>query len=96
MAADSAQSQPLETLLGKIIVIDTASPYVYLGELTGVTDVSVELTNADCHDLRDSLTSREKYVMDCRLHGVNPNRKKAWVRMADIVGWCLLDDVIVE
>ena len=92
----SSQPQPLTEIIGQVIVVDTASPYVYIGCLHAVTPVSIELTDADCHDLRDSLTNREKYVMDCRAHGVNPNRHRAWVRMDEIVGWCLLEDVIVE
>lgn len=87
---------PLEQLLGETVVIDTASPYVYLGKLVAVTAVSIELAEADCHDLRDTQTNREKYVLDCRVHGVSPNRKRAWVRLDDVVGWCRLADVIVE
>lgn len=93
---DNQSQHPLNALIGQTIVIDVSSPYVYLGKLTAVTAVSLELADADCHDLRDTTTNREKYVMDCRQHGVSPNRRKTWVRMDDIVGWCLLDDVIVE
>ena len=87
---------PLQELIGQVLVVDTASPYVYIGRLQALTSVSLELADADCHDLRDSLTNREKYVLDCRTHGVNPHRRRAWIRMDEIVGWCLLDDVVVE
>ena len=96
MPNEPTSSHPLADLVGEIIVVDTASPYVYVGRLQSLTPLSIELKEADCHDLRDSLTNREKYVMDCRVHGVSPNRQKAWVRMDEIVGWCRLDDVVVE
>ncbi|MDA7980208.1 MAG: hypothetical protein MPJ50_15695 [Pirellulales bacterium] len=96
MSNESTALHPLANLVGEIIVVDTASPYVYVGRLQSLTSFSIELNEADCHDLRDSLTNREKYVMDCRVHGVSPNRQRTWVRMDEIVGWCRLNDVIVE
>lgn len=86
----------LETLLGEIIVLDLASPYVYLGRLVAVSAEHLVLEEADCHDLRDTNTTREKYVLDCRRHGLGANRRQVWVNRREIVGLSKLEDVVEE
>lgn len=87
---------PWTLLHGQEIVIDLASPFVYLGRLVGEGGGFVELEGVDVHDLRDTSTTRERYILDCRLHGVRPNRHRVWVRLADVVGVSRLADVVVE
>ena len=55
---------------------------------------SLLLKNADVHDLRDSATTREVYIHDARVHGVQPNRKSVQVRLDQVVSVSLLDDVL--
>ena len=59
----------VEELVGKIIVVDVESSFVYLGRLQEVRDKTLLLKNADVHDLRDSTTTREVYIRDARVHG---------------------------
>lgn len=87
---------PWSTLVGEWVVVDMSSPYVYLGRLMGETGGFLILDDADCHDLRDTSTTRERYVLDCRLHGIRPNRHRVWVRMGEIVGLSRLADVVTE
>lgn len=77
----------------KIIVFDMATPYVCIGTLTGEDHRYYILEDADIHDLRDSATTRELYVLDTKKHGVGVNRSKAWVRKDDVVSLSLLADV---
>jgi small nuclear ribonucleoprotein (snRNP)-like protein len=84
----------LETLIGREVVIDVAPPYVYLGKLTGYDHKYVILEKADVHDLRDTMTTRENYVVDSRRYGVRANREKVYVRIGEIVSASALDDVI--
>lgn len=84
----------MEELVGKIIVIDVESPFVYLGRLQEVREKTLLLKNADVHDLRDSATTREVYIHDARVHGVQPNRKSVQVRLDQVVSVSLLDDVL--
>ena len=46
------------------------------------------------HDLRDTATTREEYVVAARRHGVAPNRTKVFVRTGDVVSVSALSDVI--
>jgi hypothetical protein len=75
-------------------VVDVDSPYVYVGRLHEVRDKTLILRSADVHDLRDSTTTREIYVRDARMHGIQPNRKTVHVRLEKVVSIALLDDVI--
>jgi hypothetical protein len=83
-----------DALIGQVVVVDTSSPYVYLGVFSGRQGDFLLLADADAHDLRDTQTSREKYVLDCRRFGVHPNRKWVWVSLREVVGVSRLVDVV--
>jgi hypothetical protein len=85
-----------EHLFGVVVVIDLSSPYVYLGRLVEVRGDYLVLSDADAHDLRDTNTTREKYILNARSHGVNVNRRWVWVSGREIVGISRLDDVVVD
>jgi len=85
----------LETLVGREVVIDVASSYVFLGKLTGYDQKYLILEEADAHDLRDTNTTRENYVVDSRRLGIRANRDKVYVRVGDIVCVSALDDVML-
>lgn len=81
-------------LIGQTIVIDVASRYVYLGTLRGGDATFLELAEADVHDLRDTSTTREEYVLAAGRHGISPNRRRAFVSMSEVVSVSRLEDVI--
>ncbi len=85
----------LEQLRGREIVIDVAPQFVYLGKLTGYDDKYLLLEQADVHDLRDTSTTREIYVVDSRRFGIRTNREKVFVRLSEVVSVSALEDVIV-
>ena len=62
--------------------------------LLTMPDCIAVLEDADVHDLRDSKTTRELYVLDTRLHGVHSNRKRVFVDREQITSISALDDVM--
>lgn len=86
--------QTFDELIGSEVVLDVASPYVYLGTLAGQDSQYLILDDADVHDLRDTTTTRELYVVEARRLGVHPNRKRVWVRLGEIVSMSRLADVV--
>jgi small nuclear ribonucleoprotein (snRNP)-like protein len=86
----------LDELLNEKVVIDFRSEYVCLGTLVGFDEHTLELRNADLHDLRDTDTSRENYVAASVATGVKRNRKRVFVSRADVVAVARLDDVADE
>lgn len=81
-------------LQGRVVVLDPNSPYVYIGTLARWDGLYLHLEDADVHDLRDTKTTREVYLVDARRLGHNSNRKLVQVRIADVVSISALDDVI--
>ncbi|WP_437192359.1 hypothetical protein [Planctomicrobium sp. SH527] len=87
-------SDVINEFVGQLVVLDLISPYVYLGILTGEDSQYLILEDADAHDLRDSSTTRDQYIIEAVRHGININRTRVLVQKSQVVGISLLDDVI--
>ncbi|MBB01794.1 MAG: hypothetical protein CMJ47_04040 [Planctomyces sp.] len=84
----------LAVFLNKKVVLDMQSMFVCLGTLTGADHRYFILTDADVHDLRETTTTRERYVLDAHVHGINANRSRALIMKSEVVSLSLLDDVV--
>ena len=84
----------LALLIDREVVLDVSGPYVYLGRLKGGDEKFLSLEEADVHDLRDTATTREEYVLAARRHGIAPNRARAYVRTAEVISVSALEDVL--
>src|SRR5947209_14044515 len=82
----------LTEMIGHKVVIDLRSPFVALGTLLRIDEQYIELRNADLHDLRDTDTTRENYVVASASTGIKRNRKKVLVVRAEMVAIGRLDD----
>ena len=80
--------------LNREVVVDMEAIYVYIGEVENVSDKTVTLINADVHDLRDSETTRERYVLDTKLHGVRANRQRVLLSRTQVLSMSLLEDIL--
>ncbi|HJT30599.1 MAG TPA: hypothetical protein VJ783_00935 [Pirellulales bacterium] len=85
-----------EQLSSELVVLDLSSQFVYVGRLVELQGDFLVLAEADAHDLRDSATTREKYVLAARDHGINVNRRWVWVSRREVVGISRLADVVGE
>jgi small nuclear ribonucleoprotein (snRNP)-like protein len=91
---ESSELSPLlESLLGKIVIVDLVSPYVCLGTLVVCDAQFLELHDADLHDFRDSPASREVYVHDSVRLGIRRNRARVLIRRAEVVAITRFDDI---
>jgi hypothetical protein len=88
------ESVSVDELLGRVVVVDVESPFVYVGRLQVVGEKTLMLKQADVHDMRDSTTTREVYVRDAHLHGIQANRKTVYVRLDKVVSVAAIEDVI--
>jgi small nuclear ribonucleoprotein (snRNP)-like protein len=86
----------LEEMIGQIVVVDLRERYVILGTLLRFDEQTLELRNADLHDLRDADSTRELYVAEARYTGVQRNRKRVMVVRAEVVAVSRLEDVVDE
>ena len=84
-----------DALLGREVVLDMASRYVILGKLITYDERLLVLQDADLHDLRDTSTTREVYVVESKRFGIRTNRARVIVVQSEIVSLSALDDVVV-
>jgi len=88
-------SSPLfDDLLSREVVLDMVSQYVILGTLTGYDDRYLVLEKADVHDLRDTSTTREIYVLDSHRFGIRSNRSRVLIKIDEIVSLSVLAEVL--
>jgi len=90
-----ALDQLLDALVGREVVVDVVSQYVYVGKLAGGDAKYLVLEQADVHDLRDTTTTRENYIVDSRKFGVRTNRERVLLRVDEVVSISALDDVMI-
>ncbi|MCZ2343454.1 MAG: hypothetical protein LC104_16920 [Bacteroidales bacterium] len=86
----------LEEFLHQKVVIDFRGEYVCLGTLKSVSGEFLEVRNADLHDLRDTLTSRENYIAEAVRTGVKRNRKRVLIRQSEVVAVALIADIVEQ
>ena len=77
----------------KTVVLDLSSPYVAIGEFSSADDNFVVLNNADIHDMRESRTTRDIYLIQAKENGIRVNRRSVTIRKEEIVAIAMLNDV---
>jgi len=85
----------LADLIGREVVIDTHSPYVYLGTLESFTENFVTLSGVDVHDMTGSHSTKELYIMQARKLGIARSRTRVKLMTREVVSISRLEDVLV-
>lgn len=85
--------EELETCLGKPLVVDTDSDWVFLGVLDRISPGCLTLRDADAHDISDTEASKERYIFDARTNGIKVNRDLVHIRLDAVVSFSPLDAV---
>lgn len=83
-----------EKLIGASVVIDTNSPYIYLGKLVAADNYFITLADVDVHDQKEGSSTKEQYINSARKTGIKINRKEVIIRKDMIVSFSRLDDVV--
>jgi hypothetical protein len=84
---------PLPQWIGQKVVVDLAGPFLCLGVLEAADIGFLTLRDADFHDLRDSNSTREAYLIDSRRVGIRRNRAKVLVKLSEVVAVTRFDDI---
>jgi hypothetical protein len=91
--ADTLPDDPLAGFVGQVVILDTQGPLMYIGTLENVGQTAIVLQMADVHDIRDSRTSKDLYLVETRDLGVHVNREKVVVMREQVASISLLADV---
>lgn len=91
----STERDELVAFVDQNVVLDTRGELLYVGKLKAVGEWFLELVDADVHDLMESRTSKELYILDAAKFGVKKNRHSVHVRKVEVVSISRLSDVIL-
>lgn len=83
-----------EEFVGHEVVVDTKTPIIYIGTLTAADENFLVLEEVDVHDINDTQSTKELYILEARKFGIKKNRSRVHVCFGQVVGISRLDDVI--
>ena len=86
----------LGEFVGQQVVLDLRSPFVCLGTLGRMDELHLEMLDADLHDLRDTATSRENYVVAALATGIKRNRKRVLIVRDEVVAIGRMADIALH
>ncbi len=88
--------EPLQRLIGDVVVLDTMTPIVYIGKLVELTDTTFVLDRADMHDCRDGHANKELYLIETAQGEVAVNRTNVVIMRSTVISVSRLKDVVVD
>ena len=89
------EQEEIGALVGSVVVLDTATPYVYVGTLKAWQEHVLVLADVDVHDVSQGRSGKDLYALEARRHGVQKNRREVVVRKSLVVSLSRLEDVIL-
>ena len=81
-------------LAGQVVVVDTATPFVYIGTLKEWQEHFVVLSDVDVHDTSQGHSGKDLYTLEARRAGVQRNRREVAVRKDMVVSVSRLEDIL--
>lgn len=84
----------IKSYKNKKVVLDTSTPWIYIGILEGEDEFYYILKEADAFDTSETSLSKQEYLMMIKKDGVVPNRKEVKVLKSKVVAITLLEDII--
>ena len=87
-------SNSFEDFIGQKVVIDTKTPIVYLGTLSAIEGPLLLMEEVDVHDINDTQTTKDVYILEAKKSGIKKNRNRVHVCADQVVSISRLDDII--
>ncbi|HIE43465.1 MAG TPA: hypothetical protein EYP78_01540 [Candidatus Omnitrophica bacterium] len=88
--------EEIKQFLDKVIAVDTDSRWLYVGTLKGIGKGFLVLEDVDAHDLTETPSTRDEYLIAMKNNGLVVNRRRVVVNRERVVGLSLFQDVLVE
>ncbi len=90
-----SERDDIVSLVGSVVVLDTCTPYIYVGTLKDWQDHFVILADVDVHDTSQGHSGKDLCVLEARRHGVQKNRREVRVRKSLVVSVSRVEDVML-
>jgi len=85
--------ESIAELIGQLVVLDTATTYIYIGTLVDADDYFYVLRDADVSNTLETHSPKEKYLLDAVKSGHHPTRRMTYVLADKVVSVSRLADV---
>ncbi|MEK7415060.1 MAG: hypothetical protein AAB263_17280 [Planctomycetota bacterium] len=83
----------LASFSGQVVVVDLDGQWMAFGRLTSWSHQHIVLEQADLHDLREGISTRDVYALETRKLGIRVNRVRVSIPVEQIVALSCLDDL---
>lgn len=90
----ATEREELAGLMGSLVVVDTRSPFVYVGVLKEWGDNFVTLNDVDVHDVSEGRSGKELYILEARRTGIQKNRREVLIRKDVVLSLSRVEDVL--
>ena len=94
MSEHDAPGATVRAMMGKVVVLDTRGPFVYIGTLDACDEMTFTLSEVDVHDMRQTNSSTDHYLVETRKHGLRINRRQVTVLAREVVSLSTLEDIV--
>lgn len=84
----------LQEFLNKPVVVDTATPLIYIGTLHEVGESFLTLKDVDVHHIDRGGASKETYALSAKKYGIKKNRAFTKIRVEIITSISRLEDIV--
>lgn len=86
--------EKLQAYLGKQVVVDTSTSYIFIGTLAEFGKDYLLLREVDVHDTSQGTSTKERYILDSKKYALKTNRKEVLVFQNKIVSLSLFEDIL--
>ena len=90
----ATEREEVAGLVGSLVVVDTRSPFVYVGVLKEWGESFVTLADVDVHDVSEGRSGKELYVLETRRTGIQKNRREVLIRKDVVLSLSRVEDVL--
>jgi len=84
----------LASFKGEEVVVDTSTPYIYLGRLDDFNASCLIIADADVRDSSEGRATKDQYIFEASRHGYRKNRRRVLIRIDHVVSISRLGDVL--
>ncbi len=86
--------EELEEYFNKPVVVDTGTPFIYIGTLSQIGNSFIALNDVDVHQADGGGPAKEKYVLSAKKFGIKKNRFSTKIRIDIMTSISHLEDII--
>jgi hypothetical protein len=84
----------LDEFIDKPVVVDTGTPFIYIGTLSDIGGSFITLKDVDVRHVDGGGVGKEKYVLSARKFGIKKNRDYTKIRIDIMTSISFLEDIV--